>query len=143
MMCVTAARAGIEIAVDFTVEEVLPQIGFVLHPVPATKAIENVYEFAMPAGGRMLIANDVLGNVGAGADGFVGQAIVNRLWVPDRSGPDIGRVYRWMLARDVVQIRRFLADLANVPDLRLITVSHGDPITESPAEKLRALAARR
>ena len=138
-MCVGAVRSGIEIAVDFTVEEILPRLGLVIHPVPATKAIENIYEYAMPAGGRMLMANDVLGNAGAGASGFVGRELVNRLWVPSGRGPDVGRIYRWMLARDIAAIRRFLAALADVPDLRLVTVSHGDPVTEAPAEKLRAL----
>jgi len=44
-------------------------------------------------------------------------------------------------AKDVKAIRRFLAGLGNIRDLRLVTVSHGAPIRETPAAALKALAS--
>jgi hypothetical protein len=38
-------------------------------------------------------------------------------------------------------VRAFAGDLATVPDLRLITVSHGDPVIAAPADALRSVAA--
>lgn len=136
-----AVRSAVEakVAVDGTVEDVLPGLGIKLHAVPATKTPEYVYELAMPGGGRMLMANDALGNVNAAADNFLGQNLIRHIWVPG-GDPAVGRLYRLTQAKDADAIRRFLAGLANVPDLRLVTVSHGDPIRESPAAKLRALA---
>ena len=140
-LTVAAVRTAVEttVKVDATVEETLPALGIKLHAVPATRAIEYVYELAMPGGGRMLMANDVLGNINAAAPGFLGDTLFSQIWVPS-GAPNIGRLYRWLQAKDLGAIRRFLAGLADVPDLRLVTVSHGDPITSDPAAKLRALA---
>lgn len=129
-----------KVPVDATVEDVLPRLGIGFHPVPATKTAEHVYDVPMPDGGRMLIINDVLGNVGAGAPGLVGQAFIRNVWVPS-GPPTVARLYRWTQVKDIGAIRRFLAGLAATPDLRLITVSHGEPIRDDPAGKLRALAS--
>jgi len=132
-------KVAAKVPVDATVEDVLPSLGIGFHPVPATKTTEHVYDVPMPEGGRMLIINDVLGNVGAGAPGFVGQTFIRNVWVPS-GPPTVARLYRWTQAKDVEAIKRFLAGLAATPDLRLITVSHGEPIRDNPAGKLRALA---
>jgi hypothetical protein len=141
MLAPESLRSAIEqkVKVDATVEDVLPALGIRLHAVPATKAVEYVYEAPMPAGGRMLMVNDALGNVGAGSDNFLGRALFRHIWVP-RGEPRLGRLYRWTQARDAGEIQRFLARLATTRDLRLVTVSHGEPIREGAAAKLRALA---
>ena len=41
---------------------------------------------------------------------------------------------------DVAAVRNFAGDLATIPDLRLITVSHGDPVATAPADALRSVA---
>ncbi len=132
-------RISATVPVDGTVEDVLPRHGIVLHPVPSTKSPEHVYEVPMPAGGRMLMVNDALGNIGAGAPGFVGRHVINRMMVP-KNGPRVARLYGWTQATDVAAINRFFAGLGEIPDIRLITVAHGEPIRETPAAKLKALA---
>jgi hypothetical protein len=56
-------------------------------------------------------------------------------------GFGIPRIVRWQLVSDLPAAKRFAAGLAAIPDLRLLTVSHGDPVTADPASRLRAAAA--
>lgn len=140
MLALRALRTehGPDVPVDGNVEDVLPRFGIALHAVPATKATEYVYEVPLTGGGKMLMANDVFGNVGAGAPGFLGR-LFTLLLLP-RQGPEVPRIYRLTQAKDVNAIRKFLAGLAAIPDLRLVTVSHGAPIREAASARLRALA---
>lgn len=132
---------GKTVALDGSVEDVLPLLGFGLHRVPGTKVAEFVYDYPMPGGGRALMANDVFGSAHAADDTrLLGWLIVSHIAVP---GHHLGipRIYRWQFITDVGEIRKFAGDLATIPDLRLITVSHGDPVVTDPAGALRAVAA--
>lgn len=132
---------GQTVALDGSVEDVLPSLGFRLHAVPGTKMVEFVYEFPMPGGGRALVANDVFGSAHAADDSrMLGRLIVSHIAVP---GHHLGipRIYRWRFITDIAEVREFAGDLATVPDLRLVTVSHGDPVVTAPAEALRSVAA--
>lgn len=132
---------GRTVAIDGSVEEVLPPLGFTLHRATGTKMVEFVYEFPLPGGGRALMANDVFGSAHAADDSrFLGRLIVSHIAVP---GHHLGipRIYRFRFITDIAAVRKFAGDLATIPDLRLVTVSHGDPVTEAPAEALRAVAA--
>jgi hypothetical protein len=104
--------------------------------------VEFVYESPMPGGGRALVANDVFGSAHAADDTrLLGRLIVSHIAVP---GHHLGipRIYRWRFITDIAEVRRFAGDLARIPDLRVITVSHGDPVVTAPADALRSLAAR-
>lgn len=142
MLTLAAIRDAIALKapVDATVEEVLPRLGVGFHPVPATRSPEHVYDVAMPEGGRMLIINDILGNVGADAPGFIGRTFIRNVMVAS-GRPRVPRIYRWTQVKDLGAIKRFLAGLAATPDLRLVTVSHGEPIGDDPAGTLRAVAS--
>jgi hypothetical protein len=52
MLCPTEARPDLKptVAIDDTVENLLPRIGFTLHAVPGSKAKELVYELCVPLG---------------------------------------------------------------------------------------------
>lgn len=135
-------RAAVEakVAVAGTVEDVLPQFGFRLHAVPGTREAEYVYEWPLRSGGRMLMTCDALGsaNIEAKGKGF-GSALVRLLGVP---GNRLGftRIYRWRIITDLAAMKRFVGGLADIPDLRLITVAHGDPVSHDVAGALRAAA---
>ncbi|MFO1143839.1 MAG: hypothetical protein U1E59_15980 [Amaricoccus sp.] len=132
---------GRTVALDGSVEDVLPPLGFKLHAVPGTKMVEFVYDCPLPGGGRALIVNDAFGSAHAADDTRVlGRLIVSHIAVP---GHHLGipRIYRWRFITDIAAVRRFAGDLAAIPDLRLVTVSHGDPVIASPADALRSLAA--
>jgi hypothetical protein len=135
------AEIGRIVALDGSVEDVLPSLGFGLHRAPGTKIAEFVYEFPMSSGGRVLIANDVFGSAHAADDSrLLGWLIVSHIAVP---GHHLGipRIYRWRFITDIAAVRKFAGDLATTPDLRMITVSHGDPVITAPADALRAVAA--
>ena len=135
------AEIGQTVALDGSVEDVLPSLGFKLHAAPGTKMVEFVYEFPIPGGGRALVANDIFGSAHAADDSrLLGRLIVSHIAVPGhRLG--IPRIYRWRFITDIAAMRKFAGDLATIPDLRLITVSHGDPVTTAPADALRSVAA--
>jgi hypothetical protein len=135
------AEIGKIVALDGSVEDVLPSLGFGLHRAPGTKVAEFVYEYPMSGGGRALVANDVFGSAHAADDSrLLGWLIVSHIAVP---GHHLGipRIYRWRFITDVAAMRKFAGGLAMIPDLRLITVSHGDPVLTAPAEALRSVAA--
>jgi hypothetical protein len=140
ILCPEAARKYVEphARIDGTVEDVLPALGVRLHAVPGLKIVEYAYDVPMPEGGRMLILNDVLGNVGA-TRGLIGWLIFRPLIEPG-NGPRVADYFRRRHVRDLDTVKCFLAGLGTIRDLRLVTVSHGEPITDDPAAKLRALA---
>jgi hypothetical protein len=53
----------------------------------------------------------------------------------------IARLYKMAMLPDAAPLRRLVGTLAAIPDLRLITVSHGEPVTRDCAAALRAIAA--
>lgn len=129
------------VPLDGSVEDVLPSLGFGLHRVPGTKMAEFVYEFPIPAGGRALVANDAFGCAHAADDSkLLGWLIVKHISVPGKHLA-IPRIYHWRFITDMAAVRKFAGDLAATPDLRLITVSHGDPVLTDPVGALRAIAA--
>jgi hypothetical protein len=44
-----------------------------------------------------------------------------------------------MMVQDLKTLSTFVHDLANIPDIRLITVSHGEPVRQNCAAALRAV----
>jgi hypothetical protein len=141
MLCPDPIRLAIEVEVgiDDTVENVLPALGIRLHAVPATRSFEYVYDMPLSAGGRMLVFNDVMGNRGAPAKGVLGFLFGRLLWVGDKK-PDVPPLYRMAVAKDRSAIRWFVANLGATHGLRLVTFSHGDPLTEHPGAILKSLA---
>ena len=130
-----AARGRLE----GTVEEVLPGLGFTLHLAPGTKTPEYVYEWPLPSGGRLLMLSDLWGGTDAAdRSKFRGRTLVT--FIAAAPAPlGLTRIYRWMMAKDVGAIRQFAHDLAKIPDIRLITVSHGEPVREDCAAALQAI----
>ena len=142
---VTPAFARDEVAKRVPVfaiaEEFLPPLGFVLHTVTGTRIAEYAYEWPLPSGGRMLMLNDLLGG-GHFEDrtSRMGRLLIRHMGPPN-GRLDISRIFRLTQTTDAKAIRRLAGELAKIPDLRLITVSHGDPVTNDAAGALRAVAS--
>jgi hypothetical protein len=124
---------------DGTVEDVLPGLGFALHLPPGTRVPEYVYEWPLPTGGRLLMMSDLLGGVDAAdRSKFRGRTLVS--FISAAPAPlGLTRIYRWMMAEDTTAIRQFAHSLADINDIQLITVSHGEPVREDCAAALRAV----
>ena len=124
-----------------TVEDVLPQFGFELHLVPGSRIPEYIYEWPLRTGGCMLMANDSLGSANSGhTEKLMGRVLTKMTGAPGNK-LGIARIYRMTMAKDLAAIKSFVAGLADIPDVRIVTVSHGDPVTPDAPAALRAAAA--
>ncbi len=150
VVCPAAAKPYVEqvVAVDGIAEEVLPAYGITCHEPAGIHPQELVYELPLPTG-KALVFTDILFNLNKsyfkqhlptekfllqwlgtsaiGSSGFFGiTALGKRFFMSDRNA------YRqWLEA---------LAD--SIPDLRVISVAHGNPIVADCNYQLRSAAAR-
>jgi hypothetical protein len=136
----SAARAKIEqvIKVDATSEEALSSLGVRVHALDGWRHGELAYEMDTPAG-KLLVASDVLANADAppGLGGWfvakIAGGVSGRLGVP--------RIMRVSMLKDKEAARASLQKLAAMADVKLLTVSHGNALTERCDEALREAAA--
>jgi hypothetical protein len=99
-------------------------------------------EFALRvhrADGTTLIVNDSIGHVRHPHG--IGAKIMARLLGFGVKRPQVPRVIRRMMIDNPAALAAQMRRWADLPDLRRIIVSHGDPITRDPAGELRRLAA--
>lgn len=130
----------IRVPVAGTVEDVLPGLGFKLYPVPETRTPEYAFSWTLPGGGTALVINDALGGPNTADESkLMGRLVMRHTGVPGNTF-GIARLYRTVMSKDVSALKRFAGELAAIPDLRLITVSHGDPVTRNAAQALLAAA---
>lgn len=112
-----------------------PGVTFVT--VPGTRAHEAALVVRRERG-TTLVLNDLVGNIHAasGIDGWL-------LRLAGFAGDDaqIPRVVKMALVKDAADLRAQLSEWAELPGLRRIIVSHGDPIESEPQRTLRDLAA--
>jgi hypothetical protein len=118
---------------------VLPSLGFKLHKVAGLKFTEYVLE-APVDGGTALICTSVLANRGATPPGFLGRLVAKTLMSGDKLAT--GRMMRLFMVKDKAAFKGFLAMLAAIPNVRIVTVAHGDPILGGDiSAKLKEAAA--
>lgn len=84
-----------------------------------------------------LITNDIIGNTQHVRG--IGAQVMARLLRWGVSGPAVPRTARFFV-KDRAALATQLRAWADLPDLRRIIVSHGDPIDDDPAAVLRQLA---
>ena len=130
-------RAEQRLKVDGTPEELLRPLGIKVHPVTGMRMGELALEVEVP-GGKALIMNDTL----AGPTPGETVPLFLRLTGPPR-GPALGvpRIVRLTMVKDKVAVRAWLHLMAEIPDLKLVTVAHGPPLTADCAQGLRDGAA--
>jgi len=129
-------KIGDVVAVDTTSPDFGdPGVTFVT--VPGTRAHEAALVVRRERG-TTLVLNDLVGNIRAasGIDGWL-------LRLAGFAGDDaqIPRVVKMALVKDAADLRAQLLEWAELPGLRRIIVSHGDPIESEPQRTLRDLAA--
>jgi hypothetical protein len=136
-----ATRAKIEevVPVDATAEDELPGHGIKVHPLPGWKHGELAYEIALPGGGAALVLSDVLAN----DDRLPGpRAWFFRNVTGGIKGPlGVARIMKTMMVGDRAAARAAVERLADIPDLRFLSVAHGKPVTADLPALIREAAA--
>lgn len=134
-----AARAAVEkvVTVDGLCEDVLPNHGIVCHQADGLKPFELCYELDLGSG-KALVVTDMLFNLphGGGVDGLIMKLI--------GSTGFFGMTFigRMLMLRDRGAFKAWLVKMAALPNLKAVSVAHGEPVTAQCGEKLRAAAAR-
>jgi len=111
----------------------LVALGVTAYPLPGTSYHEVVLELPIE-GCIALCTTELLGNV-TGLHGLMGALV--HLLGPSGGGFGVARVVRWREVRDRRRVRDWMKSLAERPDLRLVLVGHGSPVTHEPAAALR------
>lgn len=118
---------------------VLPPLGFKLHEVVGLKLTEYVLE-APVDGGTALICTSVFAHRGATPSGFLGGLVGRFMMSGDKLAP--GRMLRTFMVKDKAAFKGFLATLPAIPNVKIVTVAHGDPIMGGDlTAKLKGAAA--
>lgn len=88
--------------------------------------------------GTTLICNDIIGHVRHPHG--VGAQLMARVFGFGVSGPRMPRPVMWQIKQPAALAQQ-LHEWAQIPDLRRIIVSHGDPIAADPVGTLEAIAS--
>ncbi len=130
-------KVGRHVAIDEAAEPVLEAEGIRCHLPPGVRPGELTYQ--LPVGdGVALIFTDLLFNMPHGR-GFGG-------WLMRVLGSSgffgLTRIGRLFSLKDAGQFSDWLASLADIPELNVICVAHGDAIREHAPARLREAAGR-
>lgn len=139
VVCPTVGKPRVEemgCKVDATPEEVLVPLGMKLHPVAGVKHGEYAIEVDVP-GGKALLMSDVIG--GPYPD-FKSPLMMRIVGVPGGHAYGVARIYRWRMTADKAAVRGWIQKTAELPNIKLVTIAHGPPITADIATKLRDAA---
>jgi hypothetical protein len=132
----TRKRAEEYCRVEGTPEEILEPLGVKVHWVEGVRFGEYALEVDV-AGGKALIMCDVLGSATPGEK----VPFAMRVLGPPRGELGVARIYRFRMIKDRAAVRGSLEKLADIPDLKIITIAHGPPIMSGCAQALRQVAA--
>lgn len=136
-----AARAKVEeiIPVESNVEDEMAALGAKVHGLPGWKHGELAYQVPLPAGGNALVVGDTLANndpppgLGGWLMGKTAGGVKGRLGT--------ARIVRTMLLADRAAARAGLERLAEIADLRFLSIAHGRPLDSEVAAAITEAAA--
>jgi hypothetical protein len=126
-----------KVPVDGEISE-LGELGIKAYVLPGTTYHEVVLELPIE-GGIALCATELLGNL-SGLPGLMG--VLLRLIGPPGGGLGVARVVRWREVSDRNGVRAWMRSMAERPDLRMVLVGHGSPVTVNARESLRRVATQ-
>lgn len=139
VVCPEAARQKVreKVPVDDSCEKAFQNSEIVAHLIPGAKPIEMAYELPLAGGGKALVFNDLLVNV-TDSKGLLGgfMKLIGRVGA-FRSPPS----NKLLLLDDRKKFRLWLEKQSLRSDVQLVTVSHGDAVTQQIPQRL-AEAAR-
>ncbi len=139
VLCPQGGRSKIEevVRVDGTLDEFEGGSTVKVEYLEGVAKAEGVLTVRSRAG-TTLVFNDAVFNLphGKGLGGFIFRYVT-----ASTGGPRVTRLFRFFAVKDRSALASHLEKLADTPDLIRIVVSHGQAITERPAEILRHVAA--
>ena len=124
--------------VDGTPEEILGPLGIKVHPVTGVKP--KLGEFALEMDipdGKALVTNDVMGGPTPGEKVSFTMRLIG---TPAGATLGVARIFRMLMIKNKIEVRHWLNLMAEIPNLKIITVSHGPPVTSDCAAALREAA---
>ena len=132
-------RHARKVPIDGDLRE-LGALGINAYVLPGTTYHEAVLELPVEGGttGIALCTTELLGNL-SGLPGLLGLLL--RLLGPPGGGLGVARVVRWREVSDRKRVRAWLKSLAARPELRMVLVGHGSPVTVDACASLRRAAA--
>jgi hypothetical protein len=129
-----------KVPVDGDLSE-LGALGINAYVLPGTSYHEVVLELPVE-GGIALCTTELLGNL-SGAPGLPRlMGLLLRLIGPPGGGLGVARVVRWREVSDRKRVQAWLSALAERPDVRVVLVGHGSPVTQDPGAALRRAAGQ-
>ena len=124
------------VPVDGDIDE-LGALGINAYVLPGTTYHEVLLELPVE-GGVALCTTELLGNLSR-LPGLMGLLL--RLLGPPGGGLGVARVVRWREVSDRNRVRAWLRSLADRPELRMVLVGHGSPVTDDARASLRRAGA--
>jgi hypothetical protein len=133
-------RHARQVPVDGDLSE-LGQLGINAYVLPGTTYHEVVLELPVESdmAGMALCTTELLGNL-SGLPGLMG--VLLRLLGPPGGGLGVARLVRWREVSDRNRVRAWMRSMAERPDLRMVLVGHGSPVTVNARESLRRAATQ-
>jgi len=125
-------RHARKVAIDGDLSE-LGALGIKAYVLPGTTYHEVVLELPVE-GGVAICTTELLGNLSR-LPGLMGLLL--RLLGPPGGGVGVARVVRWREVSDRKRVQAWLRSLAERPELRMVLVGHGSPVTDDPRGALR------
>ena len=144
ILCPAAARAKVEavVPVDALCEEVLPGLGVIVHQPRGLKPFELHYQLPLEDGSQALVMTDALFNLGDKPPTGLGGTLLRAMGSVGPLG--MSRIGRLLLLKNADQWSGYLNGLAQIENLRVLCVGHGEAITTDLAPTLeRARSPRR
>jgi hypothetical protein len=139
VLCASDARAKVEkvVHVDGTLEELASDPSLHAERVPGTGLGEVALRVTSPGGRMSVVLNDVVFNHPhvRGLAGMMLRAIGSS------GAPRVTLIARTLIVKDKAALAAYLLELAALPGLARVIVSHVELIDRDPAGVLRKLAA--
>ncbi|MCW6038549.1 hypothetical protein K4A83_20050 [Spirulina subsalsa FACHB-351] len=131
------------VTVDGIAEEILPPLGIICHQPEGIRPQELVYELPLSTG-KALIFTDILFNL---TESYLQQFVPHRQFILHWLGAagyfGITALGKRFFLTDLLAYQQWLITLADrILSLQIISVAHGEPITENCSQRLQEAAAR-
>ena len=144
ILCPAAACAKVEavVPVDALCEEVLPGLGVIVHQPQRAQTLRGLhYQLPLEDGSQALVMTNALFNLGDKPPTGLGGTLLRAMGSVGPLG--MSRIGRLLLLKNADQWSGYLNGLAQIENLRVLCVGHGEAITTDLAQTLEGARSPR